>query len=79
MRGKLIDAFNEWLCVEKGKRDRVKAIVGMLHNASLLIDDIEDNSKLRRGSPVAHAIYGVAATINRYARDDILFPARSPR
>ncbi|CAG2191856.1 GGPS1 [Mytilus edulis] len=36
----------------------------MLHNASLLIDDIEDNSKLRRGIPVAHSIYGVAHTIN---------------
>ena len=28
------------------------------------IDDIEDNSKLRRGIPVAHSIYGVAHTIN---------------
>lgn len=36
----------------------------MLHNASLLIDDIEDNSILRRGVPVAHHIYGVASTIN---------------
>lgn len=30
----------------------------------LSIDDIEDNSKLRRGLPVAHAVYGVASTIN---------------
>jgi geranylgeranyl diphosphate synthase type 3 len=36
----------------------------MLHNASLLIDDIEDGSNLRRGIPVAHHIYGVAHTIN---------------
>jgi geranylgeranyl diphosphate synthase, type III len=28
------------------------------------IDDIEDSSELRRGKPVAHAIYGVPATIN---------------
>lgn len=28
------------------------------------IDDIEDNSILRRGVPVAHSIYGVASTIN---------------
>lgn len=28
------------------------------------IDDIEDNSKLRRGVPVAHHIFGVASTIN---------------
>lgn len=28
------------------------------------VDDIEDNSKLRRGMPVAHSIYGVPSTIN---------------
>lgn len=28
------------------------------------IDDIEDNSKLRRGIPVAHHIFGVPSTIN---------------
>jgi geranylgeranyl pyrophosphate synthase len=36
----------------------------MLHNASLMIDDIEDNSKLRRGIPVAHAIFGTPTVIN---------------
>ena len=35
-----------------------------LHNASLLIDDIEDNSTLRRGQPAAHVIYGMPITIN---------------
>lgn len=28
------------------------------------IDDIEDGSELRRGQPVAHAIFGVPQTIN---------------
>lgn len=28
------------------------------------IDDIQDNSILRRGIPVAHSIYGIASTIN---------------
>lgn len=27
-------------------------------------DDIQDNSVLRRGIPVAHSIYGVPSTIN---------------
>jgi geranylgeranyl diphosphate synthase, type III len=36
----------------------------MLHTSSLLIDDIQDNSMLRRGRPVAHNIFGVAQTIN---------------
>lgn len=39
-------------------------VMEMLHNASLLIDDIEDGSKLRRGFPVAHSIYGVPSVIN---------------
>jgi geranylgeranyl pyrophosphate synthase len=39
-------------------------VTEMLHNASLLIDDIEDSSTLRRGFPVAHSIYGVPSVIN---------------
>lgn len=33
-----------------------------LANSSM--DDVEDDSQLRRGNPVAHAIYGVPQTIN---------------
>ncbi|KZC08587.1 Geranylgeranyl pyrophosphate synthase [Dufourea novaeangliae] len=36
----------------------------MLHTSSLLLDDIQDNSVLRRGIPVTHNIYGIASTIN---------------
>jgi geranylgeranyl diphosphate synthase type 3 len=36
----------------------------MLHNASLMIDDVQDDSILRRGIPATHKIYGVAQTIN---------------
>lgn len=36
----------------------------MLHTASLLVDDVEDSSSLRRGLPVAHNIFGVPQTIN---------------
>ncbi|CAM9169674.1 unnamed protein product [Pylaiella littoralis] len=64
VRGKLIDAFQVWLDIPADSIDAIKDVVGMLHNASLLVDDIEDNSKLRRGVPVAHSIYGVASTIN---------------
>ncbi|KAH8930454.1 terpenoid synthase [Atractiella rhizophila] len=63
-RSALIDAFNAWLKVENETLDRIKRIVGMLHNASLLMDDVEDFSELRRGQPVAHKIYGVPQTLN---------------
>ena len=54
IRKKLLHAFNFWMSVEDTKVHEIGEIVQMLHNASLLVDDIEDNSILRRGIPVAH-------------------------
>ncbi|GKZ25756.1 terpene cyclase [Aspergillus brasiliensis] len=64
IRRKFIQAFNEWLLIPEEKLAIIADIVGLLHTASLLIDDIQDNSKLRRGLPVAHSIFGIAQTIN---------------
>ncbi|XP_073942701.1 geranylgeranyl pyrophosphate synthase quemao isoform X2 [Choristoneura fumiferana] len=64
IRTKLTSAFNNWLKISDEKLKAVGEIVQMLHNSSLLVDDIQDNSILRRGIPVAHSIYGVASTIN---------------
>lgn len=65
VRGKLIDCFQLWFHVESDAvLQAIKEIIGDLHNASLMVDDIEDNSSLRRGIPVAHKVFGVAATIN---------------
>jgi len=64
IRTKLIQAFNLWLEIPDDKLEKIAEVVEMLHNASLMIDDIEDNSILRRGIPVAHKIYGVPHTIN---------------
>ncbi|CAG8639778.1 3057_t:CDS:2 [Rhizophagus irregularis] len=57
IRSKLIDAFDHWLKVPKEKLTIVTKVVEMLHTA-------KDDSKLRRGVPVAHSIYGVPSTIN---------------
>ena len=64
VRGALIDAFNAWLKIPPEKVTQIKSIISRLHNASLLVDDIEDGSQLRRGKPVAHAIFGVPYTLN---------------
>lgn len=64
IRSKLTHAFNHWMKIPTEKLNEIGEIVEMLHNASLMIDDIEDNSCLRRGHPVAHAIYGIANTMN---------------
>ena len=63
-RTRLIHAFNAWLAVPPSSLAIITRVVGMLHTASLLIDDVEDNSALRRGLPVAHAVFGVPQTIN---------------
>ncbi len=64
VRGQLIDAFQVWFQIPEDRVRTIKKLIGELHNASLLIDDIEDDSTLRRGIPVAHSIYGVPTTIN---------------
>lgn len=64
IRKQLIAAFNAWLQVPPSSLEIITKVIGMLHTASLLIDDVEDNSLLRRGVPVAHSIFGTAQTIN---------------
>ncbi|KAI9664890.1 MAG: geranylgeranyl pyrophosphate synthetase [Bathelium mastoideum] len=64
IRAQLISAFDRWLKVPEVSLVVIKKVVGMLHTASLLVDDVEDSSLLRRGIPVAHNIFGTAQTIN---------------
>ncbi|KAH7883324.1 isoprenoid synthase domain-containing protein [Phlebopus sp. FC_14] len=63
-RSQLIEAFNQWLQVPVEQLELITQVVRLLHNASLLVDDIEDDSELRRGRPAAHKVYGVPQTIN---------------
>ena len=71
----MIASFNVWLQVQETALEIITRVVEMIHTSSLLypsvafridvsIDDVEDNSSLRRGFPVAHSIYGVPQTIN---------------
>ncbi|KAJ5904103.1 Phyllocladan-16-alpha-ol synthase [Penicillium tannophilum] len=64
LRTAFIQAFNIWLQVPPKQLEIVERVISMLHTASLLVDDIEDNSQLRRGQPVAHSIFGAAQTFN---------------
>lgn len=50
-----------------GRRDEAvgaAAAVEVLHNMTLVHDDIEDRSELRRGKPCIHITYGVPTAIN---------------
>jgi len=44
--------------------ERFTSFPEFLHTGSLIIDDIQDNSLLRRGGPCAHLEFGVATAIN---------------
>ncbi|KAF8510490.1 terpenoid synthase [Gautieria morchelliformis] len=60
----MIEAFNAWLDVPNETIVVISRVVNMLHSASLMMDDVEDDSQLRRGQPVAHKIYGIPQTVN---------------
>ncbi|KAL8810135.1 MAG: hypothetical protein Q9223_002568 [Gallowayella weberi] len=64
LRRQLLTACNFWLQIDETSLSKIGKCISILHNASLLIDDIQDNSNLRRGRPSAHTIYGIAQTIN---------------
>ncbi|KAG5923485.1 hypothetical protein E4U42_004944 [Claviceps africana] len=63
-RSQLIASFNAFLQVPPDRLEIITGAVGMLHESSLLVDDVQDSSELRRGFPVAHHIFGVPQTIN---------------
>lgn len=47
--------------------DFIKEVAGLceiVHNGTLMIDDLEDNSKIRRNKPCVHLIYGNDIAVN---------------
>lgn len=64
MRSLLITAFNDWIGAPMSSATSIKSIIGLLHDASLLIDDVQDNSNFRRGKPAAHTIFGISQALN---------------
>ena len=64
IRKKIIDAFNIWFQLPTNLTTVIGEIINDLHNASLILDDIQDDSLLRRGSPATHCIFGNAQSIN---------------
>lgn len=53
-----------YLGVNKKNIDYVDNIINNIHNASLVIDDIQDNSIVRRNQECAHIKYGIPLSIN---------------
>jgi geranylgeranyl pyrophosphate synthase len=62
--GKMLRPYLVCLCLEAfgvDPRSRPKqvAMAEMIHSSSLMLDDIADDSLLRRGAPCAHQVHGV--------------------
>lgn len=64
VRGQLIDALNVWIGLDQESLVLLRKLIQDIHNTSLLLDDVQDNSPLRRGKPAAHTVFGPAQTIN---------------
>ncbi|KAF7956841.1 hypothetical protein EAE96_004167 [Botrytis aclada] len=63
-RNALLDALNCWYFVPHESLEIIRHVIGIIHNTSLILDDIEDNSPTRRGCPSAHEVFGISQAIN---------------
>jgi octaprenyl-diphosphate synthase len=63
MRPKLVLLFANALGYDKAERFELAAVVEFIHTATLLHDDVVDESSLRRGKKTANALFGNAASV----------------
>ena len=63
MRPKLLLMFANALGDPQGQRHELAAVVEFIHTATLLHDDVVDESALRRGQHTANALFGNAASV----------------
>ncbi|KZF21949.1 terpenoid synthase [Xylona heveae TC161] len=64
VRNTAIDGLEAWYHVPEKSLEIIRDIANSLHAASLMLDDIEDESPLRRGYPATHTVFGISQTIN---------------
>src|SRR3954470_6989242 len=63
IRPRLVLLFAQALGFEGASRFELAAIIEFIHTATLLHDDVVDESALRRGRPTANALFGNAASV----------------
>jgi len=63
---KIVTAMNYWLKVSPEKFKVIVENCQMFNNASLLLDDIQDDTDTRKGIPSAHCTFGLPNTLNAY-------------
>jgi geranylgeranyl diphosphate synthase type 3 len=60
----ICELLGKLLNVKQDDIDLINDIINNIHNSSLVIDDIEDNSLLRRNEMCSHIKYGVPLALN---------------
>ncbi|XRM46857.1 hypothetical protein ABZX51_009883 [Aspergillus tubingensis] len=64
MMSKFIECLRTWLELPDTSATIIEHVTDMIFQSTLMIDDIEDDSMLRRGKPAAHLVFGKSQTIN---------------
>ncbi|PYH68713.1 bifunctional terpene synthase/polyprenyl synthetase family protein [Aspergillus vadensis CBS 113365] len=64
MMSKFIKCLRTWLDLPDTSATIIEHVTDMIFQSTLMIDDIEDDSMLRRGKPAAHLVFGKSQTIN---------------
>ncbi len=64
IRNEICNFLGTLFFIEIEDIESINNIINVIHNASLVIDDIEDNSFLRRSQDCAHIKYGIPLSIN---------------
>ena len=59
IRKQIIEYFGKYYKVDKQIINIVSDIINDFHNISLVLDDIQDNSPMRRNHKSAHIVYGI--------------------
>ncbi|ROW08502.1 hypothetical protein VMCG_03251 [Cytospora schulzeri] len=78
VREHLIESLNVWIEASPQAITNVKSVVGDIHNLSLMLDDVQDNSPMRRARAATHCVFGTAQTVNSatYHIVDVISRAR---
>ncbi|KAL2834594.1 isoprenoid synthase domain-containing protein [Aspergillus pseudoustus] len=64
IRTKFASALNIWFNLATAKLNLLKEVITDLHNATLSLGDIQDESELRWGSPTTRRVFGSVQCIN---------------
>ncbi|GLB11827.1 hypothetical protein AtubIFM57258_008699 [Aspergillus tubingensis] len=64
MMSRFIECLRTWLDLPDTSATVIEHVTDMIFQSTLMIDDIEDDSMLRRGKPAAHLVFGKSQTIN---------------